>query len=200
MKYGRIDQLATRGVNGPTNCPTRILEELPEDSEREDGPEMKNVEPVITQDDEWDEDEHLPTFGMRVDGRNAASEEDRAQKQAIVDSFSRDVLGNSSMEAGEDDSEIMANPDSNTIITGAGEQVMDAEGSDPLTMAEHRAWGNYSSDRLLVGRCVAASHSKSICGAGFVFCPCRSANDLHRASCAVRPSTCYQSLPNQSHP
>jgi ribonuclease HI len=41
------DTLATRGVNGTTYCPTDWFDELPDDTEQEDDPNIPNTE-VIT--------------------------------------------------------------------------------------------------------------------------------------------------------
>jgi hypothetical protein len=63
------------------------------------------VTPLITQDAEWDEDVHLPTFSAPVVSQGFAEEEARAPQDSVFNRFSRDVLGNSSVEFSTDDSE-----------------------------------------------------------------------------------------------
>jgi ribonuclease HI len=46
------DTLATRGVNWTTYCPTDWFDELPDDTEQEDDPNIPDTE-VITQTEEW---------------------------------------------------------------------------------------------------------------------------------------------------
>jgi hypothetical protein len=56
------DALATRRVKGSSYCPTNRFDVLPADTEPEDDRRVQYDEPVITQTDDLDEDEHLPTF------------------------------------------------------------------------------------------------------------------------------------------
>jgi hypothetical protein len=64
LLYNEVaDTLATRGVKGGTYCPVSWFDDLPEDTETEDDPNIPQTE-VITQTDEFGaDDEHLPQFG-----------------------------------------------------------------------------------------------------------------------------------------
>jgi hypothetical protein len=73
------DTLATKGVKGTTYCPTDWFDELPDDTEQEDDPNIPETE-VITQMEEWVDDSRLPPFGIRaqVFGLVEAEAADRA--------------------------------------------------------------------------------------------------------------------------
>jgi ribonuclease HI len=75
------DILATRGVNGTSYCPTDWFDKLPDDTEQEDDPNIPITE-VITQPEEWADDEHLPSFGTRaqVYGLNAEEDAEKAEE------------------------------------------------------------------------------------------------------------------------
>jgi ribonuclease HI len=60
------DTLTTRRVDSKSDFPRNRFDELPADTEPEDGPELCNMAPVITQTAEWDEDVHVPTFSARA--------------------------------------------------------------------------------------------------------------------------------------
>jgi ribonuclease HI len=116
------DQLATRRVNGPSNCLTQRFDVLPEGSETEANETLKRTlkpNSVTTQTDKWDE-EHLPTVAVRADRQGLEADDDRARQQAICNRFSWDVLGNSSEPVSEDSGSDMqiADSESRTIITG----------------------------------------------------------------------------------
>jgi hypothetical protein len=111
------DTLATRGVKGGTYCPTDWFDELAPDTEQEDDPSIPNTE-VITQTEEWADEEHLPTFGTReiVYGFNEeetaeaaetlaaaeAAEHEKAQDRGLRH-FLHEVMGNSSTPVTEDE-------------------------------------------------------------------------------------------------
>jgi hypothetical protein len=66
-------------------------------------PEMGNIVPVVTQDDEFGADEeHLPSFGTKAESYGFNEEEAREQADREFGHFSRDVLGNSSAEVSDD--------------------------------------------------------------------------------------------------
>jgi hypothetical protein len=140
------NQLATRGVQRGTHCPTLAqYDVLPEDSEKEDGPELNRIEPVITQVDEWDDPDHLPTFSIRVDNEDLAAVEEQERRRKVFNRFNSNVLGNSSAEGTDySDSDIqIADPDnSSTVILGPGMQIEgDQEQNEPDCRAAHWTWG-----------------------------------------------------------
>jgi hypothetical protein len=66
---------------------------------------------LITQDDEWDDPHHVRTFGYHAESVGFSADEERERQNEIFQRFSRDVLGNSSVDVTADDSEGPA-PDS----------------------------------------------------------------------------------------
>jgi hypothetical protein len=113
------DTLATRGVKGTSYCPTDWFDELPPDTgqEEEDDKSILKTE-VITQTDEWADDEHLPSFEMRTEvyGFNAeeaaeAGEAAEAAELARTEEirerelrhFLHDTMGNSSTPVTDDE-------------------------------------------------------------------------------------------------
>jgi hypothetical protein len=72
------------------------VDELPADTEPEDGPELRGVAPVVTQETEWDEDVHLPTFSTPAVSQGFAEEEARDLQATVFNRLSRAILGNSS--------------------------------------------------------------------------------------------------------
>jgi hypothetical protein len=96
------DALATKGFKGDSYCPTDRFDALPEDTEPEDIPEMRNVTPLIMQMEECDEEYHLPRFGKAADVCRFEEEEARDHADETFNRFSRDVLGNSSAVASDE--------------------------------------------------------------------------------------------------
>jgi ribonuclease HI len=100
------DTLATRGVKGGSYCPVSWFDNLPEDTETEDDPNIPQTE-VITQTDEFGADEeHLPQFGTMavVYGFNEEeAAESREERERSFQQFAHDQLGNSSAQESEDE-------------------------------------------------------------------------------------------------
>jgi ribonuclease HI len=139
---GIADTLATRGVKGTTFCPTNRFDALPADTEPEDDLRLQGMAPVITQTDEWDEDEHLPTFSVRATSQGVAEDEDRNRKDAMFNRFSRDVLGNSSAEVPENsDSELPAQWEHTVVMTG-DMSVVGEEQSERQPVIDFKPWEN----------------------------------------------------------
>jgi hypothetical protein len=84
------DTLAARGVKGGSYCPTNRFDVLPPDTEPEDVPEMRGVDPIITQVDEYDEDVHLPPFGTKETSYGFDQEEARERVRSFLTSCSWD--------------------------------------------------------------------------------------------------------------
>jgi hypothetical protein len=82
------DTLVTRGVMGSSYCPTDRFDAPSADSEKEDGPEPRGVAPVVTQDAEWDEDIHFPTFSTPATSYDFAAEEARDRVDSVFNRFS----------------------------------------------------------------------------------------------------------------
>jgi hypothetical protein len=57
---------------------------------------MRNVVPLITQTEEYDEDVHLPQFSKRAEAYGFEAGEAQDEADETFNRFSRDVLGNSS--------------------------------------------------------------------------------------------------------
>jgi hypothetical protein len=100
------DTLATRGVNGSTYCPTNRFDQLPEDTETEDDPNIPHTE-VITQTEEFGADElHLPSFGTPavVYGFNDEEAAERAEERdRSIRHFLHDQCDISSTPVSEDE-------------------------------------------------------------------------------------------------
>jgi ribonuclease HI len=95
------DTLAMRGVKGSTYCPTDKFDVLPPDTEREDDPSLPATE-IITQTEEWDEDEHLPTFSSMAIGFGFGEEEAEEVRDRTLRHFLPEVAGNSSTSVSDD--------------------------------------------------------------------------------------------------
>jgi hypothetical protein len=98
------------------------------DTESEDGPELRGEIPVITQTEEWDEDIHVPTFSTQAISYGLAQEEALDQQAEVFDRFSREVLGNSSVEASADESDEPAQGEHTIVMMG---NMIVAYGPDP---------------------------------------------------------------------
>jgi ribonuclease HI len=99
-----VDTLATRGVKGNTYCPINWFDQLPEDTETEDDPNIPPTE-VITQTEEFGADEeHLPSFGTPavVYGFNDEEAAERAEERdRSIRHFLYEQCGNSSTPVSE---------------------------------------------------------------------------------------------------
>jgi hypothetical protein len=100
------DTLATRGVKGGTYCRVNWFDQLPEDTETEDDPNIPPTE-VITQTEEFGADEeHLPSFGTLavVYGFNEEEAAERAEERdRSIRHFLYTQCGNSSTPVSEDE-------------------------------------------------------------------------------------------------
>jgi hypothetical protein len=93
-------------VKGGTYCPVSWFDNLPEDTETEDDPNIPQTE-VITQTDEFGaDDEHLPQFGTLavVYGLNDEEAAERmGERERSIQQFAHDQLGNSSAQTSDDE-------------------------------------------------------------------------------------------------
>jgi hypothetical protein len=100
------ETLATRGVKGSTYCPTNRFDQLPEDTEAEDDPNIPQTE-GFTQTEEFGMDElHLPSFGTPavVYGFNGEEAAERAEERdRSIRHFLHDQCDNSSTPVSEDE-------------------------------------------------------------------------------------------------
>jgi hypothetical protein len=100
------DTLATRGVKGSTYCPTNRFDQLPEDTETEDEPNISLSE-VITQTEEFGADDlHLPAFGTLAVVYGLSDEEaaERSEERdRSIRHFLHDQCDNSSTPVSEDE-------------------------------------------------------------------------------------------------
>jgi ribonuclease HI len=142
------DTLATRGAGESSYCPTNRYDELPGDTETEDRLEMRDVDQLITQDDELDEDLHLPTFSTEVCSLALeATDCDREFRH-----FSHDILGNSTAEVSPEDSDSdMRTQGDHTLVMNGGMRVedggiVDLPGVPFKTWDSHYSWAQAKAD------------------------------------------------------
>jgi hypothetical protein len=133
------DTLATRGVRGSTFCPTDRFDALPADTKPEDVPEMRGVDPLITQTEEYNSEDSMPQFSKAAMTYGFEADEAQDQADATFNRFSRDVLGNSSAQA-SDDLDVPQGQDT-LVVTGD----MTVEEPAPPSSFQFKTWsGNWT--------------------------------------------------------
>jgi hypothetical protein len=108
--------LAPRGIKGSSYCPTNRFDVLPADTGPEDVFDAQSVIPIVTQVEEWDEEILLPPFSSRVTSLGLEQDEKREIEESTFNSFSRNVLRNSSAPV-SDDSDVQQGEDT-LVMTG----------------------------------------------------------------------------------
>jgi ribonuclease HI len=140
------DTLATRGVKGSTYCPINWFDQLPEDTETEDDPNIPLTE-VITQTEEFGADEeHLPSFETpaMVYGFNDEEAAERAEERdRSIRHFLYEQCGNSSTPNSEDEEYHETN---GTVLIQNGWAVLGNGGPEPQEQngdpEVNSQWGN----------------------------------------------------------
>jgi hypothetical protein len=124
------DQLATRGVQGGSYCPTNQFDELPAD-ETESPEVFPESEHVITQDEEFSLSDIPEFFGQRVVSVGLAADVEREKQAEMFSRFGHDFLVATSAElspgGGEDEGQSLIPEDSNVIVVGPDDQVQDEQ-------------------------------------------------------------------------
>jgi ribonuclease HI len=141
------DTLATRGVKGGTYCATSRFDQLPEDTETEDDPNIPLTE-VITQTEEFGPDDlHLPAFGTLAVtyGLNDEEAAERTEERdRSIRHFLHDQCNNSSTPVSEDEEFHDAN---DTVIIQNGWAVLGNGGPDPQDQEQEPTTADQEQDK-----------------------------------------------------
>jgi hypothetical protein len=117
--------LETRGVKSSSYYQADHFDVLPADTEPEDLFDAQSTVPIVTQTGECDEDVSLPPFSSQMSSLGLEADEAQDLAESTFNSFSRDVLGNSSAVVSDDSDAPQG--ESTPVITGRMRVVSDEE-------------------------------------------------------------------------